>query len=165
MKKIVKYSTICFVMFALVLSMVSCSLSDALNKPKDKDFSKAGMTITLTDEFTENDLVTHTAYYVSQKAIVVLLKENDRILDSYSIKEYTELVCQTYNVDSSGIKNKDGYVELTYEKEQNGKDFYYYSRFYKNGKDFWSVQFGCETKNIEELQPFFEKWADTVRFD
>ena len=164
MKKFLKI-TLCFVICAIALSVVGCSLLDVVNEPQDKDFSKAGMTITLTDEFTEQELVTHTAYYVSQKAIVVILKENDSRLNQYDVEEYAELVCQAYDFDSNTIKVKNDYAELTYEKELNGKEYYYYYRCYKNGNDFWSIQFACETKNTEEFQPIFEKWANTTRFD
>ena len=165
MKNFLKCLSAVLVLTTLILSLVGCSLFDSLSKPKDKDFSKAGMTITLTDEFTEQELVTHTAYYVSQKSIVVILKENDPLLNNYTLKKYAELVCTANNLDESTIRSKNNYVELTYEKDLNGKEYYYYYRCYKNGNDFWSVQFGCETKNTEELQPFFEKWADTFRFN
>ena len=90
MKKAIAYTSLIVTLCALLLCAVGCSFLG----PQDKSFSKAGMTITLTDEFAEQDLVTQTAYYVSQEAIVTTLKEDGSTIgDSYTVKEYAELVC------------------------------------------------------------------------
>ncbi|MBO5907037.1 MAG: hypothetical protein J6Q85_02660 [Clostridia bacterium] len=81
-----------------------------------------------------------------------------------SVEDYAELVCTVNNLDPEGVTAKDGFAEFTYEKELNGKNYYYYARCFKNGTDFWLFQFACETKNTEKLTPSFEKWASTVTF-
>lgn len=145
---------------ALLFTFVACSLPGE----KDKTFSKAGMSITLTDAFTEQDIVTQTAYYVSMKSIVTALKEDGTLIPDYTVKDYANLVCEVNNLDTK-VTVKDGYAEFTYEKEVSGKDYYYYARCFKNGTDFWLFQFACETKNTDELQETFDKWASTVVFD
>ena len=153
---------------ALALIIAICTLFSAVGcsqKPKDKDFSKAGMTITLTDAFTEQDIVTQTAYYVSQEAIVTALKEDGSMIGDYTVKDYAELVCSVNKLSSSKVTTKEGYAEFTYEKELSGKEYYYYARCFKNGSDFWLIQFACETKNTEKFTPTFEKWAATVTFE
>ena len=159
MKKTIHYLSLIFVICALLVTSTACSLFGA----KEKDFSKAGLTITLTDEFTEQDLVTQTAYYVSQKAIVTTLKEDGYSIKHYTVKDYGELVCSVNKLNST-VTEKDGYAEFTYEKEVSGKDYYYYARCFKNGTDFWLVQFACETKNKDDCMPDFEKWASSVTF-
>ena len=161
MKKYLSFLVLAVTVCALVLSFTACSLSLA----KSKDFSKAGLTITLTDDFSEQDIVTQTAYYVSQKAIVTTLKEESETIADLTVKEYAELVCTINKLDESSVVVKDGYAEFTYEKEVNGKEYYYYARCFKNGTAFWLIQFGCETKNSEEYQKTFEKWAATVTFE
>ena len=167
MKKLFKCLTVILVLSALILSMTGCSLLDRIREAsiKDKDFSKAGLTITLTDEFSEKDIVTHTAYYVSQKAVVLTLKEDGSQSNIKTPKMYAELICQVNKITNVEITEKDGYAEFNYENETGGKEYYYYARCYKNGTDFWLVQFGCETKNTEELTPLFEKWANSVKFN
>ena len=132
--------------------------------PQDKEFSKAGMTITLTNEFTEQEIVTQTAYYVSAKAIVTVLKEEGSVVGNYSVGEYARLVCSFNNLDSSSVVVKETYAEFTYEKELSGKEYYYYARCLKNGSDYWLIQFACETKNAEAYQANFETWANSVTF-
>jgi len=132
---------------------------------REKEFSKAGMTITLTTDFVENDIVTQTAYYVSQKAIVTALKEDGSALGNYTVEQYAKLVCKANNLSDSSVTVKDDYAEFTYEKELNGKEYFYYARCLKNGTDYWLFQFACETKNSEKYVPTFEKWASTIKFD
>ena len=155
---------------AIALILVICTLFSALVgcsllEPKDKNFSKAGMTITLTTDFSEQDIVTQTAYYVSQKAIVTALKEDGSTIADYTVEDYAELVCEVNKLDTDTVAAKNGYAEFTYEKELSGKDYFYYARCFKNGTDFWLFQFACETKNTEEYRPIFEKWASSVTFD
>lgn len=157
-----KRTLVCLLlMIAICTLTVGCSLFSA----DEKTFSKAGMTITLTDEFTEQELVTQTAYYVSRKAIVTVLKEDGSTISDYSVAKYAELVCTANKLDPNSVTAKEGYAEFTYEKELNGKDYYYYARCFKNGTDFWLIQFGCETKNAEKFTSSFEKWASSVTFE
>ena len=142
-------------------AFVGCSLFE----PAEKTFSKAGMSITLNDDFAENDIITQTAYYVSQDVIVTTLKEDGTEIADYTVGDYAELVCEVNNLSDTEITEKNGYAEFTYQKEASGKEFSYYARCFKNGTDFWLVQFICETKNLEKFTANFEKWAATVTFE
>ena len=155
---------------ALALILVLCTLFStlvgcSLLEPEDKTFSKAGMSITLTDEFSEQELVTQTAYYVSTKAVVTVLKEDGSTIADYTVKEYAELVCTVNALDDSDVVEGDGYAEFTYEEELSGKEYFYYARCFKNGTDFWMFQFACETKNTEDFLDTFKQWASTVTFE
>lgn len=161
MKKILANIALMIVICTLVLTTAGCSLSD----PEEKSFSKAGMTITLDDSFVEQDIVTQTAYYVSREAIVTALKEDGSTIADYTVTDYAELVCTVNNLDTGRVATKDGYAEFSYEKEVSGKDYYYYARCFKNGTDFWLIQFACETKNTEEYTPIFDTWASSVTFE
>ena len=161
MKKQLSVIALCLVICTLFLTLAGC----ALFEPKDKSFSKAGMTITLNTGFSEQEIVSQTAYYVSQKAIVTALKEDGSTIADYTVADYAKLVCEVNKLDSDTIVAKDGYAEFTYEKEVSGKDYFYYARCFKNGTDFWLFQFACETKNTEEYKAIFEKWASSVTFD
>lgn len=160
MKKKIKSLLLISLTVALLLSFVGCSLLG----PKDKAFSKEGMTITLTDAFTEQEIITQTAYYVSNEAIVTALKEDGTSLGNRTVADYAKLVCTVNKLTSSEVVAKDGYAEFTYEKDVSGKSYYYYARCFKNGTDFWLIQFACETKNQSRYTPIFDKWASSVTF-
>ena len=102
-----------------------------LSEPEEKEFSKEGATITLTDEFTEKDLVSQTAYYESMDSIVVMLKEEFTLFEEagyedMTLSEYADLVIQANSL-SAERKEEEGLTCFTYEKEQNGKNFEYYA--------------------------------------
>ena len=161
MKKVFAKIVLISAVFVLTLSIVGCSF---LN-PKDKVFSKEGMSITLNESFYESDIITQTAYYASLEAIVTALKEDGSIIGDCTVTEYAEMICEVNKFDPDSVVTKDGYAEFTYEKELNGKEFYYYARCLHDGKDFWLFQFACETKNTEKYTPLFEKWASSISFE
>lgn len=160
MKNTIRYISLILVVCSLFATFVGCSLG----LPEDKDFSKAGLTITLTDDFSEQDLITQTAYYVSNKAIVTTLREDSRTIKVYNVKNYANLVCESNKLNST-VTTKDDYAEFTYEKGVNGKEFFFYARCYKDGVNFWLVQFACETKNKDDFMPKFNKWGDSIVFE
>lgn len=159
MRKILSSLAFIVLLCTLLVTFVGCFA------PEDKVFSKAGMSITLTDDFTEQELVTQTAYYVSQKVVVTVLKEDGTTIPDYTVEDYAELVCVVNGLTEAEVIAKDGYAEFTYEKELSGKDYYYYARCFKNGTDFWMFQFACETKNAEDYTTSFDKWASSITFE
>ena len=64
----------------------------------DKEFSKAGMSITLTSDFAETEVVTQTATYQSKDSVVMALKEEFTLFEELGISsdmtlgEYAELI-------------------------------------------------------------------------
>lgn len=161
MKKHLSFISLLMVICTLLSTLTGCFSSE----PEDKEFSKAGFTITLNDDFTEQNIVTHTAYYVSTSSIVTALKEDGTTIADYTVKDYAELICTVNNFSTDIVSAKDGYAEFTYEKEANGKDYYYYARCFKNGTDFWLIQFACETKDKDDFTELFDKWASSVKFE
>jgi len=161
MKKLSSFLTLILVVCMLLTALSACSLFE----PEEKTFSKAGMSITLTEEFFEKDIVTQTAYYVSEDVIVTALKESHDLLKGKSVKEYAELVCEANSFDKASVKVNGSYAEFEFESEANGKDFYYYARCFKNGDDYWLFQFGCEIDDKDDLKENFYKWASSVKFD
>ena len=162
----IKIKKICLVVLCVFLLTGFCSCG-FLAKAKDKDFSKAGMTITLTDQFTEQENVSQTVYYVSLTSIVTGLKEETKIFEdagygSLTLKEYAELVIKGNSLNSQ-VSEKDGLTYFTYEKSVSGKDYKYYATVFKGADAFWLIQFGCEQKNFDKYQPDYVKWAKTVQ--
>ena len=162
MKKIIRLTALTLALFAIAACIAGC----ALLEPEDKVFTAEELSITLNDGFAEQDLITQTAYYVSKDAIVTALKEPTAGIAGApkNVKEYAELVCTVNSLTESAITEKADYASFTYEKEVNGKDFFYYARCYQNGSDFWLVQFACETKNKDAFTETFGKWADSINF-
>ena len=159
--------------FCICMITVCCACSAKPLKTSggdddDKEFSKSGMTITLTDGFVEKDLVSQTAYYESTKAIVTALKEEFSLFEQagyedMTLEEYGNLVLTTNSFDTE-MQHKNGLSYFTYEKSVSGKDFKYFATVFEGSDAFWLIQFASEQKNFDTFQPKFEKWANSVKF-
>ncbi|NTW95538.1 MAG: hypothetical protein HGB31_02840 [Erysipelotrichaceae bacterium] len=176
MKKLSRPMQIGLIVLSTVLSfsvffVLSSGLSNLfILKAKTKEFTKAGMTISLTSDFYEKEIASQTAYYESQKYIVTVLKEEFTIFESIglstdiSVKEYAELVIENNMIDSA-IEEKDNLTFFKYEKTVNGKQFSYFATVHKSSDAFWLIQFACETKNAEDSQDLFIEWGQTIKLN
>lgn len=154
----------------IALAMMICVIAVALCGcfESDKEFSKAGMTITLTSNFVEKEHVSQTAYYESTTSIVTVLKESFSSVSGfkdYTLEQYTDAVLKANGLKAEITKYDDKeYYSFTYEKNINGKDFYYFATTFKGPDAFWLIQFACTTSNKDRFQANFVKWADSVKF-
>ena len=157
-----------FTALVCVAAMAVCMLASC--GASSKDFSAAGMTITLTNAFTEKELASATSYYESTTSIVLTLKEEFSLFEQngistdISLKEYAELIAYNNGFDVEIIEN-DGLTYFTYENTANGKDFTYLATVHKCSDAFWLIQFACESKNYEKLSKDFMTWAKSVKFE
>jgi len=161
MKNVIRKLSVLFMTVILAVSFFGCSLF------KEKTFTKEGMSITLTGQFVEKEYVTQTVCYVSSKMVVTALKEEFTMLaglEGWSLTEYASRTIAS-NKLSCGSYAAKGYVYFVFEKEVSGKDYTYYAACYKSTDAFWLIQFGCETKNYEDLLDTMIKYAETVTFE
>ncbi len=150
--------------------VVACILGITGCGAKEKNFSKAGMHITLTTEFYEKELAGQTAYWESARNIATALKESykNAIAENITtLSEYTDAVITMNNIKNAEVNTREGkdYLYFTYERSVSGKDFFYLATTHLYEADsFWLIQFACEAKYKEDRVELFLGWADTVRF-
>lgn len=156
-----------YIALALLICVTAVALCGCFDS--EKEFSKAGMTITLTSSFVEKEIVSQTAYYESTTSIVTVLKESFSSvsgLSNYTLDQYTNAVLTANKLKTEITKYEDKeYYSFTYEKELNGKDYYYFATTFKGPDAFWLIQFACTTSNKDKFQDKFVKWADSVTFE
>ena len=161
---------ILFVVVAITVGCV-CLLFDS----DEKVFSKDGMSITLTENFVENEYYGFTAYYDTEDAQVYVMKESFSLLKendqptNISTKAYAEIMLKTQELDAE-VFEKDGLTYFYYEKDVLGySDVYvrnsYYAVAYKTDDAFWLFQFACEKSLYDEYEEKFVEWAKSVEFD
>ena len=142
-----------------------------LNKTPDvKNFSSNGMTIALTDEFTEVDVVNFTAAYESENVFVFALKEAFTLFDGFgdnTIEQYTDLVIESNSLDSVQTKTDDGLTlfEYTYTLPETNDVYKYFAYTYKANDAFWLIQFAVLNESAEEYAQQITEWANSVEFD
>lgn len=163
---IVLIVALCATVFASCGSLARILTSGA----KPKDFSAAGMTITLTEEFSESNVVSQTAVYQSQKVIVTVLKEEKSLFaqagvsSDMSLRDYAQMVI-TANALDEEVYETDGLVCFDYDKEANGKELNYFASVYKGADAYWLVQFCAEEDDYDDMLDEFKKWAKSVKFE
>jgi hypothetical protein len=148
----------------IILTLPGCSF--LAGKPEAKDFSKAGMTITLTDEFYEKEMRSYTVCYDSTNIAVFALKEEFTLLqglENYSLSDYCKLVINNNGKDCSVQEDNDlTYFVLDYTA--NGKNYKYFCPVFKGTDAFWLVQFSCVSDDYDEYLDDFIKWAKSIKF-
>lgn len=134
-----------------------------------KNFSADNMSITLTDDFKENDVGNYTAVYDSKKVAVFVLKESFSFVEgfeNYTLEQYAALVISSNNLGDPEIKTVDGLTVFEYESQNpETKDTYkYFTYVYKASDAFWMVQFAVRDKVANEYAPKIAEWAKSVEF-
>ena len=93
------------------------------------------------------------------------LKEPFENLSEFNLTEnsteedYAKLSIESYNLDSDDV------TYFTYEKEVDGKKYFYLASVHKSTDAFYLVQYICLSKNKEKYEPKFLTWDKTVKFD
>jgi len=160
MKKVLSLALV----LILMLSLVSCA-------PKPKEFSKDGMTITLTNSFWEKAMDGYTICYDSRKDAVFVLKEAFSLFDgaeNLTLDQYAEMVRKNNESRSpSEIKKEEGLtiMEYTFLNESNGTKYAYMTTMFKTSDAFWLIQFTCAESDYETHRASFIEWAKSVKFD
>jgi hypothetical protein len=148
-------------------------IGGALVRDKDnaepKTFTAEGMSITLNENFSKDAVDMFTACYSSGEAAVFALKEPFTLMDgleNYTLEQYGQLVLQTNGMTDFELQTVDGILYFEYEadNEADKTTYYYFSTLHKATDAFWLVQFACDTKDAEELNPSFIQWAKSVSF-
>lgn len=158
-----------FKLAAVGVAAVALATFFAGCKAEPKTFTAAGMSITLTDEFYEKSLVSQTAYYESQNAIVTAVKEEFSLmsgLSGYSVSRYTDMVISGNNLIADKYE-RDGkeYMYFSYKKTVTGRDFYYFATTHKSDDAFWLIQFACLQTQKDKYTDIFFGWADSITFN
>lgn len=159
MKKIISL----FAVLVLLLSLSACS-----SAPKEKVFSKNGLEITLTTDFTENTMEGYTVCYDSSHAAIFALKEDFSLmegLEDMTLNEYGELARESNSSRSpSSLSTADGitYFEYSFFNESENVTYRYYTTVHKGSDAFWMVQFVCPDSTYATQKPNFVTWAKSV---
>jgi len=148
--------------------LVGCKSS---SKDKEKTFSGSGLTITLNNTFFEKEVIQAQLYLESTDHIFMSLRETKTDLSNFQITTldaYIKAVLnnanktatvQTYEKD--GISYKYAYFTSTVGEQKFG-----YMMLAQEGKDhFYSMNFGCLEKKLEDNKDLYTKWAKTIKVE
>ena len=157
---------------AIFLATLLCSLfcGCSLLEASPKTFSASGMSITLTEDFTERDYVSFTATYDSQYVAVFALKETFDLIDATGVlsrnsttEEYAKFVIQGNQLDCEPV-SENGLLSFVYQSENNGVDYTYFATIHKSSDAFWMIQFATKTSNFEKQKDNILTYAKSISF-
>lgn len=140
----------------------------------EKKFQKSGLSIALTNEFKEKDVLEYTAYYSSEKMIVLTLKVEFNGFDmekwnpyESSCYDYAEKIAGEYRSlypSTTEVVINEELIYFTFDFEKGGKIYKYLLVTYKADDAYWQVSFGCEKSNYDSLQKDMICYAKSVVF-
>ncbi|HBT59883.1 MAG TPA: hypothetical protein DEA45_03555 [Acholeplasmataceae bacterium] len=154
MKKTIQVLTI----FLLLSLMVGC-------QTEKKTFEKNGVSITLTDRFIEKEVVQVGFYLESNDHIFMSNRESKESL-SYigvsSLSQYTTQVLASAGKTAEVHTSEDGYRYAYYESVVNDQSFGYMLLTFEGEDHFYTMNFGCLSKNLEKNKSLYFQWAKTI---
>ena len=152
----------------LVAVLAGCGSTGSSN-PFD---AKEGMQITLTTDFSEEDLEGYTVGYAANTAIVLALHETkaefaEAGAEDVTFEQYVEFVRQA-NSDKELVDGEpiDGNPTLLYDflNEEQNVTYRYLTVLYESDDGFWMVQFASQKGNFDAYEPSFIEAAKSVSF-
>ena len=153
-----KRKTIICTALAMVLALGL--LSGCSGSAAEKEFSKAGVTITLTDRFVEEDDGRRgddvVASYYSDKDGVIVMAETFNRLDDMTLMGFAEHWASIFSAD---ISEDDGLIYFTYTR--NSLDNF--NVVYESSDARWVVQFSVYNGELDKNIDQFKIWAKTVK--
>lgn len=150
----------CIVLLAVLLT--SCFA-------KEKTFTKAGITITLTNQFKEIDGGDFPMAYASNKYGFSAIGNDKSAVNVDSLHAYTELVLS--NADRSGLtiqEYKDDnqiFEYVCYTAEIDGKTYGYMTISKEGNSKYYTLNFWCFEKNFDSSKDQFIEWAKSAKVD
>lgn len=131
-----------------------------------KEFVYEQMHITLNDYFKETSSSGFDVCYESRDIAVFVLKET--LSEDKTLEEYGEMVISANDMDSSVELQEDSglyYFEYDYAGSNPEEAIGYFAAVFKNGEDYWLIQFACYKESYQGYRNDFVEWSKSVRFE
>jgi hypothetical protein len=132
----------------------------------EKTFKNGRFSITLTSDFKEKEDSALEAFYSTDGAEVLVLKES---FEEYpesknlTVEEYlNRLIMMNGDVNAEILEDSNGVYYVEYLYSGSGKVQRYSAYAFKTDDAFWTVDFIYPKRYTEKMIPYVEKWASTV---
>lgn len=161
------FIAVCF-LIGVAIGLAAVLLPLYFDEASPQTFTSAGLTITLTDEFSEVEQDGFPVCFGTKDVAVITVKEEFSIMEGLGDKtldEYGDLFLQnnTFNNMRKFTEGERTYVE--YEATPDGEPFYYLGSLYKTDDSFWIVYFAVSIDKKGDYVDTFKEWANTVSFE
>lgn len=133
-----------------------------------QEFSKDGVSITLTSQFEELTQEGCVAVYGSRSEAVMIQKEEFSMLaeiginENSTVEDYANAVIEANGLSDSTVEERDGIVCFTYTAKSGMKTYAYLATAHKTEDAFWLIQFSTTDKKFEEKEASFLSFAKSI---
>ena len=153
-----------FLSFILLTGVILCGCSS-----DPKNFTVAGMTITLTKDFEVGNANSFDIYLKSDEVIFTAVVETADELEQQgyeinNLDDYTSEILALNNTSKSNLVSKGKYRYFTTTNTVNGANYTYVHCTFQNGTSYWVCEFACKTKHYDKYKEKIIKWADSISF-
>ncbi len=151
----------------LITTLLTCASCARIkrNLNGSKTYTVDNMSFTVDDMFWEVETDDTFVMCLDSTEIAVYVQKETADSEKYknfSAEDYANNFLQK---SLNEIKYLDQIPYGIYtSKNENGKEYTYFAAFYKDGNNFWSIQFVCATKDYDYNKEDFENWAKSVTF-
>lgn len=153
----------------LVIGLFGFALTGCdLFAPEEKVFSGSGMTITLNDNFVENDTVLVPLYLASMDYIFMGDREEKSLFvdtEINSLNDYAEAILELGGfTDSTVYESAEGYEYLYayYSATVDEDEFGYMLICMESDSYYYIMNLGCFLDDLEDSKEQFIEWANTI---
>ena len=133
---------------------------------KDKTFSTSDISITLTEAFDMQPSFTHDAVFKSMN--VSVYADKDEKADGLGIttaKQYADYIIAKNDLRECSVTDEGEVAYFVYTSSTAGGEYRYYAYAYKDGEEYWLVQFALSENMAWLYSGKIDNWADSVIFN
>lgn len=134
-------------------------------KDNKKTFEKNGVSITLTDKFIEKEVVQVGFYLESNDHIFMSNRESKYTLSQMGVDnltDYANLVLSNSGKIGTVLESEDGYRYAYYESTVGDQTFGYMLLTFEGEDYFYTMNFGCLSKKLDDNKDLYFSWAKTI---
>lgn len=169
-KKTRRNTTIFVVTCAVIGLIVGAFAGRQAASVQPETWKSAGISITLTNQFSADNAEGYTACFGSQDVAVYALKEPFSLMagaEALTVEQYCEMVVDNNDFNmTQEPKTQDGltWFEFSWTNPETNLTYCYFAATYKTDDAFWLVQFATNQTKWEQYHSQFIQWAKSVSF-
>ena len=110
-----------------------------------------------------------TTFYATGKYMMAALQETFKTFDAlgadlrdYTIEQYAALVKEANDYEGDFTPDSYGNLRITYSRNVDDTQYFYYSTVRKAPDAFWLIHFACLESDKEAYEPVFEMLGNTI---
>ncbi len=162
------------VFFSLILLISTFFSSCAFSSPyelEEKVFEDEGLSITLSVGFEAREYEGYNAAFEASSCAVFTVREDYAVFEelgyeNMTLEQFARLVCEENDKSyPTEMSESEGLTVLKYSyTDGKGEQYRFYTVITEGDGAFWEVIFMCKSRDYAEYEPYFAKWAGTIKF-